>query len=382
MTKNQIDIITVHIPLKMVIARPRSGRGNLVPSPKERDCFVAALLAMTAPERLLTIFVSLIAFSTCVFAQERIAVNDVRWQDGNCPVCGKKVKLAVVTATNTTCGIDRDLFIRSAGPQPEFYLIDTCPNCCFSGYLNDFDLVLPQQVKDNLKKTLKPPHPINPKIHQQEIATLDKYELAYQTFKILGRSDESFGWLTLRASWIARDLYCNLPKHPAIVDVLIEAGKLVPPAGKDSNPAEREVRQAKKLALHMTNSKTKWNYDAVIALLYRRHGENRSALKSIDRIGQNKNTPADIRDLFVQMKRSIATEQHWQELSAEHFNRAFTTGTISPANQAIAKYLLAQLYHRLGKKDEARRWLNEAILDRRLPANLLQWAKETQEQRP
>jgi len=37
---------------KIVIARPRSGRGNLAPSSKERDCFVAALLAMTVFERL------------------------------------------------------------------------------------------------------------------------------------------------------------------------------------------------------------------------------------------------------------------------------------------------------------------------------------------
>ncbi len=327
-------------------------------------------------------FVSIFSFPAP--AQKVNPAGDVRWQTALCPACGKKVRLALITpASDSVAGLDHDLFVRANGPQPEFYLVNTCSNCYFSGYLNDFDLVLPEKVKNLIKKIVKPAGPIKADTPQREIATLDKFELAYQTFKALGRSDEAFGWLTLRASWVARDLYCNLPRNPEIKAALEEAAKLVPPPEKTANPADRELLQAKKLqdltAVSPGSPKTQWATEAVIALLYRRHGENKSALPFIDLVLGNKNAPAPLRENFAKMKQSIGAEHYWQGLAAEHFTQAVMAGTITPENKPIAKYLLGQLCYFLDRKEDARLWLNEALIDKNLPANLVKWAKETQE---
>jgi hypothetical protein len=60
--KKHISFVTVQALLEIVIARPRSGRGNPIPLAKGRDCsrrdrFVAPLLAMTVAERLLSFFI-------------------------------------------------------------------------------------------------------------------------------------------------------------------------------------------------------------------------------------------------------------------------------------------------------------------------------------
>jgi hypothetical protein len=331
----------------------------------------------------LLFILALVSILPC-YAEKILPAGDVRWQTALCPACGKKVKLALITpASDSIASLDHDLFVRAVGPQPEFYLVNTCSNCYFSGYLNDFDLVLPEKVKNQIKKILKPADPIKPDTPQREIDTLDKYELAYQTFKVLGRSDEAFGWLTLRASWVARDLHCNLPKSSEIRTVLEEAAKLLPPPDKSVNPADREILQAKKLQelaeVSSTSSKTQWASDAVIALLYRRHGENKSALPFIDRILGNKNAPAPLRDNFLKMKQSIGAERYWQGLAVEHFTQAIMAGTITPDNKPTAKYLLGQLCYYLDRKDDARLWLNEALIDKNLPPHLAKWARETQD---
>jgi len=317
-----------------------------------------------------------------VRAGEPPAPNDVRWQEARCPVCRKVGRVGFLTPPDVFSGIDSDLFFRAVGPQPEFYLIDTCPVCYFSGYVSDFDLVLPDKVKEELRKTLKPAHSISPSAKQQEIETLDKYELAWQTFSILGRSDEAFAWLAIRASWVARDLYSVMPKHPEVAKVLVEAGKLLGPPKASTNPAEREVLQARKLELLAqglpSGAKNEWSYKAVIALLYRRHGENSAAEPYIHDVLGDKHTPPAIRDTFIKMKQSLVAEAYWQELAADRFSQAISKGTISPQNKTAAKYLLGQLYFRLGRHEEANRWLNEALVDRRLPENLTKWAKETQ----
>jgi len=117
-------------------------------------------------------------------------------------------------------------------------------------------------------------------------------------------------------------------------------------------------------------------------LLYRRHGENQTAKKYIDAVLGSKNTPKDILATFTKINQSLAMESYWQGLAADRFYTALTKGTITPQNKTMAKYLLGQLYFRLGRTQDAKRWLSEAIVDRKLPDNINQWAKETQRRLP
>jgi len=319
-----------------------------------------------------------------VLAAKPASPNDVIWRSALCPVCAKSVRLARILTSDAHGGIDRDLFTRAVGPQPEFYLINTCPHCKFSGYLNDFDLILPEKTRKQLTEALADGPALNPKTPQQEIPNLLKYDLAYRTFQVLGRSDEAFGWLCLRASWVARDMYCDLPRRPEIARVLVEAGTLVPPATPQTNPADRELEQAERLEYRITTSapaaQKRWSYDAVIAILYRRHGRNDLALVHIERVLDDRTSPKDLRDVLALMKQSIDDERNWQIQAADHFDRAVREKKITTQTLPIARYLLGQLCLRLDRPMDARRWFDQAANDPVLPPHLKQWARQAREQ--
>ena len=308
-------------------------------------------------------------------------ITDVRWKDGTCPICEKKVSLALVSPIGVNAGVDRDLFTRSLGPQPEFYLINTCPSCQFSGYLTDFELTLIPGDKERIKKHLKPIKSIRPSAKPQEIETLDKYDLAWQTFKILDRSDEALAWLALRASWVCRDQYCILPRHPLLAQVFTQAGTLAGPPDEKTNPADRELEQADKLARKFSLGDVPpqecWAWNTAIGLLYRRHGENSQALPYLESALADAQTPPPVVQSIRLMKQSIDDELFWQQRAAESLRRAIDDRKISRDNQPVATYLLGQLYWRLGKKDLAARWLKKAMLDPNLPPNLVEWARTT-----
>ena len=44
-----------------------------------------------------------------------------------CPVCKQDFTGITCPQSNIRAGVDRDLFARGMGPQPEFYRIATCP---------------------------------------------------------------------------------------------------------------------------------------------------------------------------------------------------------------------------------------------------------------
>jgi tetratricopeptide (TPR) repeat protein len=250
----------------------------------------------------------------------------------------------------------------------------------FSGYLSDFELVLPQQIKTLLKKKLKSSVPIKSTTKPREIPPLVKYELGYEAYKILGRSDEAMAWMALRASWVARDEYCNLPRNPQLADVLIEAGKLVPLHDKNMNPARRELDQAKALENIVENTAIspdmRWAYRSVIALLYRRHGENEKSLSYLNEVQRSNKAPSDVRIAITEMKDSLVSETKWQTLSAGHFHSAITKGKISPQNLTVAKYLLGVLYFRLGMEQDALVWFKSAEKDQPLPVPIDQWIQQ------
>jgi uncharacterized protein (DUF2225 family) len=305
------------------------------------------------------------------------AITNVRWQDGFCPVCSKKVSLAIVTPIGVVGGVDHDLFARAIGPQPEFYLINTCPYCHFSGYLADFELILPEDLKKDLKNRLVPSEDISPEASPREIDVLVKYDLAWQTSKRLGRSDESLAWLALRASWVARDQYCNIPRNDDLAKVLRKAGLEASPPNAKENPADREIAQAKHLEEDIIageiEQKDEWACHAIVGLLFRRHGLNDRAIRHINLVIGSDQAPKSVREAFLRMRKSIDDEVLWQGRSVECFEKALEAKKIDPKNVATAKYLVGQLYLRLGNQDKAKMWFREALRENDLPQRLREW---------
>lgn len=78
--------------------------------------------------------------------------------DFKCPVCGTKFK-DTVTFSMTTFGSYRDF--QKQGAIGTYYteMIISCPSCHFAGYQGDFDKDVPAEIKEKVKKELKPINP-------------------------------------------------------------------------------------------------------------------------------------------------------------------------------------------------------------------------------
>ncbi len=298
----------------------------------------------------------------------------IRWEEIKCPVCGHTVSVSLILNPNNLGGIDKDLYARAVGPQPEFYLINTCPNCGFSGYLSDFKLRFAESDKEKLRKILKLPPNITSQTHQQEIDTLLKYSLAYKTYKILGRSEESRGWIALRGSWVARDLYSTIPANSKLRKLFLEIVRKYP-RKKNEGICDWEIRLAKILKSNLkSNENDSWAKTLAIGLLYRRHGENISARPYLESLLLEPKFPQKLKGWLKKLISSIDIERKWQKIAIGNFERAVISGKVKNQNKIIAEYILAELYRRIGEDESAIYWYKNA-LGKGLPTPLRKWAE-------
>lgn len=306
----------------------------------------------------------------------------------DCPVCGQNFVTVACTQSNTRGGIDRDLFARALGPQPEFYRISTCPRCGYSGYDTDFDprLVLPPDVKSRILQDPKLPLPADfgPESDPRELDASVRYELAIRCYTWRQKPDEALAWLNLRAAWVARDAGAVLPRDDRFARVMSYIERYRPPLEPGGNQLDVEMqlatRVAEALALGDFNRYQRPYVELALALILRRHGENRQAAPMLEHLAGETVFEAPMIDAIDRMRASIAVERRYQRQAADHFERALLAESIEPANRGAACYLLGETYRRLGRDAEAARWLSAALADAKLPAELRGWASESLEQ--
>ncbi|HOA72268.1 MAG TPA: DUF2225 domain-containing protein [Phycisphaerae bacterium] len=302
-----------------------------------------------------------------------------------CPVCEQVFTALVVTHTNARGGVDRDLFARAVGPEPEYYRISTCPNCGYSGYLSDFapDVVLPPDLRQRILKSprLELPAGFTPDSDPRELDASDRYRLAIQCYRWGQKSDEAIGWLHLRASWIARDEGAMLPKDPRLARVMEYLERYRPElsdAGGNQRSVEMQMvsRALEALAIGQFNRYQKPYVELAVALILRRHGENRQAGPMLDRLIEYKSFSESLRQGIARMRESIQREREHQAEAVTCFERALLAGQVARANRGVACYLVGELCRRLGRDREAVRWYDEALRDASLPAEVRTWASE------
>jgi len=304
--------------------------------------------------------------------------------DLDCPVCRQRFETVVCTQSNTRGGVDRDLFARALGPQPEFYRISTCPRCGYSGYLGDFDpaVALPPDVREKILTTprLALPDGFTPERDPRELDARDRYRLAIECYRWRQRSDEALAWLHLRASWIAREEGAVLPPEPRLTRVLAFIERWKPPLPPGGNQVSVEMqlaaRTAEAIAAGEFNRYQKPYVELALALILRRHGENRQAAPLLDRLSGHDGFPEAVIAAIGRMRASIDAEKRHQVEAAACFERALLANQISAANRPAACYLLGELSRRLGRDRDAVRWFDEALRDKTLPADLRTWAAE------
>lgn len=303
-------------------------------------------------------------------------------KDTTCPVCRHTFKGVVLATIDSSAGVDRDLFARSAGPQPVFNRINTCPKCCYSGYLDDDfrrGIKFPKGFAARVRKLPKRYDgvEITPDIDQRMIPASVKYELAETCYRWRNMSAESMAWLCLRASWVARDVGSIMPKTPRLQRVMGFVERWLPPDRAELNQADRELRLTTHLAAELAEGRfsryQKPFVQYVLAILLRRHGENvpfELLTPSEDMM------PKLLLEQLARALETVQTERQWQRKALEHFVQAIDNKEVSPQNRGAALYLVGELHRRLGRPNRAGRYYDQALADPHIDNHLAQWARE------
>lgn len=301
-----------------------------------------------------------------------------------CPICRQVFTAITCPMSNRRAGVDRDLFARALGPQPEFYRIATCPKCGYSGYDTDFDpaVTLPPGLSEQVLKSpkLALPAGFGPDSDPRDLDARDRYQLAITCYRWRSKSDEALAWLHLRASWIAREEGSVLPPDERLVRMMKYLERWRPVLAEGDNQADGELRTATRLSEAIAtgefNRYQRPYAELALALLLRRHGENGPASALLERLTGYERFETPLRSGIARMRASIRSEREQQQQAAEHFERALLAEQITPPNRAPACYLVGELLRRLGKDHEAIPWYDRALADPDLPAELRTWAKE------
>ncbi len=304
----------------------------------------------------------------------------------SCAACRRDFTGLVCVRSNTRGGVDRDLFARALGPQPEFYRVLTCPHCGYSGYLSDFgpQVTLPPEVLDLILRTprLALPPGFTAQSDPRDLDPAVRYSLAIRCYEWRRKSDEALAWLHLRASWIERENGALLPADPRLKRVLEYIERWRPPIGSGENQLDVEMhlatRTAEAVASGRFNRYQRPYVDLALALILRRHGENIQAGALLKRLlkADAAAFSAELRAGLSAMQASIAREQEHQRQAAAAFERALLADLVSAENRPSAMYLLGELCRRLGRETEADNWLGKALAEPSIPADLRAWTAE------
>jgi len=330
------------------------------------------------------VFATFIAMSFAAAAPAPLPLAGIGRQRVKCPVWGRPFEAFDVVEENTACGVDRDLFARAIGPQPEFYRISTCPSCLYSGYLTDFTAggPVPPFVVERILRDHALPRPagVTPESDPREIDARDRYALAIRCYEWRQRSDESLAWLHLRASWVVRDTASVAPRTPRLERVLALAQRWHPPRRAGANQADDELeivtRAAASLAEGQFNRYQEPVVRFVVAMLLRKQGENRQAAPLLAALKDDVLLEEPLREAARTMVESIAAEQEHQRAAAARFQKALLSERMAEPNRAAALYLTGELYRRLGRDAEAIRWFDRALASGKLSPELLRWTRQ------
>ncbi|MCL2330787.1 MAG: DUF2225 domain-containing protein [Phycisphaerae bacterium] len=301
-----------------------------------------------------------------------------------CPICSEPFAALSSSQTNTRGGTDRDLFTRAVGPQPEYYRVSTCPRCGYSGYLTDFndDVRLMPDFRRRITQEpkLKLPDGFGPQSDPRELDALDRYRLAIQCYQWSQKSDEALAWLNLRASWVARDEGSMLPKDLRLARVLQFAERWRPDLSDAGDQYHVEMQLVTRMLEALTdgqfNRYQRPYVELAVALILRRHGENRQAGPLLDGLVSEAAFSESLRTGIEKMRASIVLERQFQTEAARCFEQALLAERIVGANRASAKYLLGELYRRLGRDRDAIRWYDEVLRDPTISPPIREWANE------
>jgi uncharacterized protein (DUF2225 family) len=287
-----------------------------------------------------------------------------------CPLDGTRFTATEVVSTDASLGwggVDTDTCRHAFRTLPMEHYVWTCPACSFSGTKDDFNpkRSLSDDTKRKLKGALKPAVPIAAKAKQEDIPGWVKYDLLAQVEAAKGSPPLVVAWRHLNAAWAARQSGAvRLDDYDDWVEASTSAGfEKVPLDLGKKNRSEEDLVACKKLESDLGKYKGTplllRRY--LLAMVYRRRGENVDALRWLDELDKSKGENSIVDDAAKQLRESIAIERAQQAKAAALYAKAVEDASMDSDTKFKCLYQLGEISRRSGDKAAAEGWYQKAL---------------------
>ena len=283
--------------------------------------------------------------------------TQVSYEVRPCPLGGEETKVFYKLSANTHGGWDSDLASYSTEGQWREYALATCPNSLLTLYSEDMAAPMDPKhapaIEERLAELRK-----QYKLDADNVETWERYLVAGEIYKILGKDHRFLAQLYLEASWVARDeavgLYVGL-EGPVAAKKLMDQGELE--LKKSLEPRQRKVllhnlaRVAHRGGFMADRDRYLGLFEAVGNLDI----DEKRALEDLKRYGRE-------------------VEPKLQRLAVTELKAYLATNPADGVEVARATYLLADLARRLGENQEAARGYALVLTLREAPLELRELA--------
>jgi tetratricopeptide (TPR) repeat protein len=132
-----------------------------------------------------------------LFAQNFVSAHTCENETVKCPIDGKKVTFCV-TMSMSTFGSYKDFQQQGAVGSHYEELINTCPKCHFSGFIDDFKVKLSNEEKNKINEYLM-------KFNNQKIGEAEQSLIAAGIKVIQKKSNKEIAFCYLNGSYLLRE---------------------------------------------------------------------------------------------------------------------------------------------------------------------------------
>ncbi len=317
----------------------------------------------TAAQRAVRAFAVVWTTSLVLFGfQSPTLATTVEERDVACPVCSRQIRVGEVTSYTTNFR-DTDGCPHSAGEEPLFHSIWTCPTCWYSNVQGQFARGVKTATAARIRRNeLKPLMPIQPAASQREIAPGVKYDLALQTLEMAGAPAAEVAQVALLGAWAIRLSGTGLAKTLTEQPDWIEAESRWKFLRDDCFAADgyrQDFVRAGTVAARALAAEAgapaseRWRR-LVAANVLQAYGEGGLALDSLRGLGGAGSLVDPVARAAAQISEVIAREAQFQRSYIRWAGKALDDGSVTGDEAAATAFRIAECHRRLAQPTEAR----------------------------
>jgi len=257
------------------------------------------------------------------------------YEEVQCPLGEDFARVFSLTSQNQLGGYDSDLASYAKGEQFRTFAISTCYDNFFSLYGKDFHITLSETQRQNVEKALEKAK--KRLLDQNNPLLWERYEIAADIYQALSYSDSLIGQLYLEASWTVRDSFVGYHQGlngPKSVEQVLSLGVREIAAQTDPEKKKLLIFNLARVAHRGGYATIRDQYIETFLLLPNLTSKDKQSMK------------------YVQSY-ALPKEQYYQKKALESFRKALKNEELSSKESTRILYLVADLYRRLGNKEEA-----------------------------